>query len=140
MLVLHRNENDVWPFRPSEDQHNVLGLQADKNLPDLVNVDCVDSDEVIKESTAQKLADSENDGPPDSNNCVEKKVSKNSIDPAYHETVLAQMEEFNRHSMTLMAGCLFKQHNESYRFPGFIELIYLVTRPELVKTVSKTNY
>ena len=102
----------------------------------MANVDRVDSDEVIKKSTAQKLADSENDGPPDSDGCVEKKVSKNSIDPAYHETVLAQMEEFDRHSMTLMAGCLFKQHNESYRFPGFLELIYLVTRPELVKTVS----
>ena len=106
----------------------------------MANLDRVDSDEVIKESTTQKLADSNNDGPSDSDGCVEKKLSKNSIDLAYHETVLAQMEEFNRHSMTLMAGCLFKQHSKSYRFPGFLELIYLVTRPELVMTVSLTNY
>lgn len=36
--------------------------------------------------------------------------------------------------MTLMAGALFNHHEASETFPGFFEVIYLVTRPDLVKT------
>lgn len=57
----------------------------------------------------------------------------------YHNAVLARQDEFNRCSMTLMAGALFKHHrNMPGVFPGFFELIYLVTRPEFTKAVSAT--
>ena len=60
--------------------------------------------------------------------------------------MLAAVEEFSIKSMTVMAGALFKVHEpapaqyllgDSVGFPGFIELIYLITRPELARTVSK---
>ena len=54
-----------------------------------------------------------------------------------HQLTYNRAVAFNQATMSFMAGCLFKLHRKTDDFPGFIELIYCVTRPELSRCVSE---